>query len=159
MILASRSRQKAMIAAASAAAPDRGGDDLALRRVRDADDVRLDNVGVLEQHLFDLERRDVDAPHLDHLLEAAPKAHPPVAVDRAEIAGEEPAALVKGCGIQFGCAIIARGHIAFNDQFADFVRRQCLAMLPLNAPTEPTVSASIVVAPAPTTAVSGTENC
>jgi hypothetical protein len=75
---------------------DRGGDDLALRRVRDADDVRLDDVGVLEQHLFDLERRDVDSAGLDHFLKAAAKAHAPVAVDRTEIAGEKPAALVKG---------------------------------------------------------------
>src|SRR5215471_5981884 len=103
---------------------DRSGDDLALRYVRDADDVCLDDVGMLEQHLFDLKRRHVDTAGLDHLLEAASKAHPAVAVDRAEIAGEEPAALVKGCGIQFGCAVIARSHMARDDQLADFVRRQ-----------------------------------
>src|SRR5262245_55113719 len=60
---------------------DGGGDDLLLARIRQADHVRLLDGGMAQEHLLDLERRDVDPARLDYLLDPAAKPQPAVVAD------------------------------------------------------------------------------
>jgi len=59
--------------------------------------------GCLQQDLLDLQRRDVDAAGLDHLLYPAAKSDPPVGLDRAEIGGQKITVPVERLGIEFRC--------------------------------------------------------
>ena len=56
-----------------------------LRPIRKARDIGLHDVGMLQQDLLDLERCNVDAADLDHLLRPAAKSDPPVLVGASSL--------------------------------------------------------------------------
>ena len=75
------------------------GDDF-----RNAHDIGLHYVGMLQQDLLDLERCEVDAADLDHLLQPAAKSDPPVLLGRgtdgsnpSPSSGESAANSVRNC--------------------------------------------------------------
>ena len=59
--------------------------------VRHAEGDRLGHLGMREQHLVDLARRDLLAAAIDHLLQASGQREIAVLVEDALIAGPEPA--------------------------------------------------------------------
>src|SRR5207253_6584812 len=73
------------------AANHRGGHDLAPVGVGHAEDGRLRDPGVVEEAALHLRREDVLAPALDHLLESPGDVQEALAVERAQVAGVEPA--------------------------------------------------------------------
>src|SRR5882724_72837 len=81
--------------------------DLVLVMVGNADHVRLLDARMLEEHALHLERRDVDAAGLDHLLQPTPEAHPPVLADQPEIAGVEISFAVEGRRVELRCPEVA----------------------------------------------------
>src|SRR5204863_393251 len=75
------------------------------------------HVGLLDgmvagEHALDLERRDVDAARLDHLLEPAAEAHAPVVADEAAIAGDEVAVGVEGRARLLRVVVVAGRDVA-----------------------------------------------
>src|SRR5438445_2067534 len=84
--------------------------DLVLVTVGNADHVRLLDARMLEEDALYLERRDVDAGGLDHLLQPAPEAHPPVVAHQPEIARVKISFSVEGGRVKLG-----RPKVAWRD--------------------------------------------
>ena len=78
-------------AAATTSAPMRSPET----RVRDAAHRDLAHVRMGSEHLFDLERRDVDAATDDPVVEPAADADVAVGIQRRLVAGREPAVRVE----------------------------------------------------------------
>src|SRR5690606_33969072 len=74
-------------------AGDDGGDLLAVMIVGDTDHSRLDDVGMLVEHLFDLARLDVVPAADDQILETVHDAQVALVVELTEVAGAEPTVL------------------------------------------------------------------
>src|SRR3990172_8917783 len=100
------------------------GYDLVLVTVGDADHVSLLDVRMLEEPALPLERRDVDAAGLDHLLQPASEAHPSVVADQPEVAGMEISFTVEGGSVELRCPKVARRDMTGDAQLADLPRRQ-----------------------------------
>src|SRR6266536_1587932 len=86
-----------------------GDDDLAPFRIRPADHRGLAHVLVLEQHFLDLARIDVGAAGDDHVLGAVLEREIALRVERADVAGVQPAAAQR-CRARFRVAPITRHH-------------------------------------------------
>ena len=87
--------------------------------VGEPDDVRLLDARMRHQHLLHLDRGDVDAPGLDHLLEAPPEMEPAGLVEVAEVAGEEPALVVERLPVLVLRPVVAAGDVAADLDLAD----------------------------------------
>src|SRR5690606_7096561 len=83
--------------------------DLAPLRIRRAHHTRLGDTGMLDEHFLDLTGVDVAAPADHHVLGAVPQGEVAAVVERAHVAGVEPAVAqrVRGRG---GIAPVARHH-------------------------------------------------
>src|ERR1700739_4386726 len=79
---------------------------------------------MLQQDLLDLERRDVDAASLDHLLQSSAKTDTPVHFNRTQIAGQKIAIPVERLGIELRRPVIPRRDITADGELADFALRQ-----------------------------------
>src|SRR5215469_13037061 len=79
---------------------------------------------MLQQDLFDLERRDVNAASLDHLLQSSAKTDTPVHFNRAKIAGQKIAILVERLSIKLRRPVITGGDVTADRELADFALRQ-----------------------------------
>ena len=88
--------------------------DLVLVMVGNADHVRLLDARMLEKDALHLERRDVDAAGLDHLLQPAPEAHPPVVAHQPEIARVKISFSVEGGRVE-----LRRPKVAWRDMTGD----------------------------------------
>src|SRR5438552_3233802 len=106
---------------------EHGGHDLVLGAIGHTDDVRLFHVGMLQQHLLDLERRPVDAGRLDHLLQPPAEAHASVVADQAEIAGKKVSVGIERGGGELRRAIVAARDVSADAELADFVHSERLS--------------------------------
>src|SRR5919106_449367 len=90
--------------------------------VRLADHRHLGDRRVAQQHLLDLARVDVGATRDDQFLGAIAQRQKTVAVDRADVAGVQPAAAQRR-GARFGVAPIPAHHaVAAHQDLADLAR-------------------------------------
>ena len=62
----------------------------------DADDCRVDHVGMVEQHVFDLDAVHVLARANDHVLRAVDQIEKAVGIEVSDVAGVEPAVGERG---------------------------------------------------------------
>ncbi len=103
----------------------RGGDDHRLHafggrsRQRRADDGGLGDSGELVQHALDVFRKDVQAlGRHDHFLLAPADVELSLVVERADVAGMEPAVLERGACLFRGVVVPARDVLAAHEDLA-----------------------------------------
>ena len=108
---------------------DRGDDRLAPVRVRNAQDARLADVGVCEQHALDLGGEDALAGAADDLLPAPDDGEEALVVERAEIAGVHPAVALRARGLLGIAPVAAHRELAAGDDLADGAGRNVATLV------------------------------
>ena len=115
---ARRSRQKSRSSLSVAAMPSRSTMAAATSSPSFACGMRegqaLRDRRVIQQHAVDLQRADLLAAAVDQFLQPAGQAQVAVVVDRALVAGAEPA-VGEGLGVGLGIVFVARGDVAAAD--------------------------------------------
>ena len=112
--------QKARIArlALRLAQHHRRGDFFAPGGMRHAEGDRFGHGGMREQHFVDFARRNFFAAAIDQFLDAAGQREIAVGIEKALIAGAEPA-VGEGLRVGFGIIFVAGDHVrSLNDHFA-----------------------------------------
>src|SRR5215204_1534130 len=97
-------------------------DLLAEHLVRDADDGGVDDVGMLEEGLLDLDAVHVLATPDDHVLRPVDEVEEPVLVEAADVAAAEPAVAGDRLGGRVGSVPVAPAHDRRSAQ-PDLARR------------------------------------
>ena len=108
---------------------DHGDDGLAPVCVRNAQDARLADVGVCEQHTFDLGGEDALAGAADDLLPAPDDGEEALVVERAEIAGVHPAVALRALRLLGITPVAAHRKLAAGDDLADGARRNVATLV------------------------------
>ncbi len=90
--------------------------------VRGADDARLPHGGMLEQHLLHFAGIDVGAAADHHVLGAVAQRQIPAVVERAQVAGVQPAARQRLRGRGGVVPIPGHDNVSATDDLADLVR-------------------------------------
>src|SRR5947207_3163150 len=85
-------------------------DLLAEHLVRDADDGGVDDVGMLEQHLLDLDAVHVLAAADDHVLRPVDEVEEPVLVEATDVSAAEPPVGGDGLGRRFRSVPVPAAH-------------------------------------------------
>src|SRR5262249_17358883 len=81
------------------------------------------------QHLFDLDRSNIDAAGFDHFLDASAKIQSSFDIEVPKIAGDEIAARIEGGPILICILVIADRYIALDSNLTDLALRQPIASL------------------------------
>ena len=106
------------------------GDDLAVPGVRRRDDLRDAHRRVADEVALDLDRRDVLAADLEHVLQPPGVDQPAVGVELGQVLRVEVAVVVEGGRGQLGVLVVAlEERVALEAQLADDAGRQGLAGL------------------------------
>src|SRR5262249_8857518 len=110
-------------------AHDKRRDHLVAPRVGYAGDAGELDRRMRHQGLLDLDRRDVDAGGLDHLLDAAAEVEAALLIEHAEVAGDEITVRVERGAVLVLVFIITDGDVAVDADLADFAGRERPAAL------------------------------
>src|SRR5262245_65997657 len=81
------------------------------------------------QHLFDLDRSNIDAAGLDHFLDASAKIEASFGIEEAKIAGDEIAVCIEGGPILVCILVMAERYVALDAYLADLTFQQHIASL------------------------------
>src|SRR5215468_655102 len=128
--LAAAKRQKVgFLDALSRLAHDERSDYLVALRVGNTGNACKLDGRMSHQHLFDLDRSNIDATSLDHFLDAPAKIQSPLSIEEAKITGDEVAARIEGGAILFRILVIADRYVAFDANLSDLALRQHIASL------------------------------
>src|SRR6516162_7166118 len=115
--------------ALSRLAHDERSDYLVALRVGNAGNACKLDGRMRHQHLFDLDRSNIDAAGLDHFLDASAKIEASFGIEEAKIAGDEVAVCIEGGSILVCILVIADGYVALDANLADLTLRQHIASL------------------------------
>src|SRR5262249_56659387 len=122
--VAAAKRQKVgFLDALSRLAHDERSDYLVALRVGNTGNACKLDGRMRHQHLFDLDRSNIDATSLDHFLDAPAKIQSPLSIEEAKIAGDEVAARIEGGAILFRILVIADRYVALDANLADLTLR------------------------------------